>query len=360
MKFNKITLLGILFILIAVIISFTDILTPFIRPITYIFLMGSSKGKDEMFFGLMGLFLLLSQLNNIFKKDIDETKYLKISIAVGVVLLLSGILLEIIFRYQLGIGMATTFISMKGSMTSTSIIHSHLLKGIIGHIIVEIMGPIIPSGINTGASIYSYLPSASRIIVLLIPILFIFEVLAIQNRPAPTLIALAFSSSCLIIGSFDGGLFGAPAAFGIFGLITVLRNGYYINHVSGEILHDEKIIEEAEKIQPTYRNKGYSFKRFCFNRSLAYLIIILYIIIRTSIGIAGADPTHYTVEVINPEDNIDFNDIGVKKVNETTNKTTYWVDPDYNELDLINDLKISLKDKCDYYTVSWNIYSFFE
>ena len=58
----------------------TDIFNPIVRPITHIFLMGSSKGKDILFFGLLGIFLILPQ---VIKKDVDPTKYLKITIGLG-------------------------------------------------------------------------------------------------------------------------------------------------------------------------------------------------------------------------------------------------------------------------------------
>ena len=43
---NKYLISGVILILFAGILFVTDIFTPYIRPITYIFLMGSSKGKD--------------------------------------------------------------------------------------------------------------------------------------------------------------------------------------------------------------------------------------------------------------------------------------------------------------------------
>ena len=95
MKLNKTILVGALFILLAGVIFLTDILNPIIRPVTYLFLMGSSKGKDIIFFGLLGLFLILSQ---VIKKEIDTTKYLKISMIIGGVLLILGILLEVILK----------------------------------------------------------------------------------------------------------------------------------------------------------------------------------------------------------------------------------------------------------------------
>ena len=86
MKVNKTLLLGIIFILIAGVIFLTDILNPIIRPITYLFLMGSSKGKDIMFFGLIGLFLILSQ---VIKKEINTKKYFKVSLC-GKFLFING------------------------------------------------------------------------------------------------------------------------------------------------------------------------------------------------------------------------------------------------------------------------------
>ena len=180
MKVNKTILVGIIFIILAGVIFLTNSLNPIIRPITYLFLMGSSKGKDIIFFGLLGLFLILSQL---IKRDVDTNKYLKISIVIGSVLLISGIGLEVIFRYQMGINLNTVFCSMGSQMSSTSILHTHLLKAILGQIITTVIGPFIQSDINTGVGLYQYLPSFAFLIVLLIPILFITIVFASQKRP---------------------------------------------------------------------------------------------------------------------------------------------------------------------------------
>jgi len=130
MKVNKTILVGILLIILGGIIFLTDTLNPIIRPVTYLFLMGSSKGKDILFFGLFGLFLILSQ---VIDKEIDTNRYLKISIITGSLLLIFGILLEIIFRLQMDIKLNTVFCSMTNTMSSTSILHTHLLKSILGH-----------------------------------------------------------------------------------------------------------------------------------------------------------------------------------------------------------------------------------
>ncbi len=353
MKINKTILFGFLLILLAGIVFVSDILNPIIRPITYLFLMGSSKGKDIMFFGLVGLFLILSQLID---KEIDVTKYLKTSIILGVVLLVLGIILEIVFRLQMGIKLNTVFCAMSNTMSSTSILHTHLLKSILGAALTQIIGPFIQSDINTGVGLYSYVPSIGFLVILLIPILFIALVLAIQKRPWFTTLLIAFFSSCLLIGAIDGGMWGTPALVGILGLYLVYRNGYYLNYIIGTVFKDEKMLRENESIQPSYRNSGLSEIRYLFNRFLPYIIVIVIVALRFTIALAGAEPDYYTVEIANISDNVDFGDIPIEKIADET----YRVDSSYNEMELINDLKVPLNNSCDYYTVSWNAYSYIE
>ena len=85
MKINKTIFVGIIFIIIAGVIFISDILNPIVHPITHLFLMGSSKGKDIIFFGLMGALLISTQLFKDFK--IDSDKYLKITLVLGSVTL---------------------------------------------------------------------------------------------------------------------------------------------------------------------------------------------------------------------------------------------------------------------------------
>ena len=359
MKLNKTVIIGLIFILFSGIIFATNIFNPIIRPITYLFLMGSSKGKDIMFFGLLGLFLIIPQL---IRKDFDSEKYLKISMIVGWVLLISGILLEIVFRFQMGIKLNTVFCSMSNTMSSTSILHTHLLKSILGAILTQIIGPFIQSDINTGIGLYSYVPTLGYLVILLIPILFITLILAIRNRPWFTSLLLAFFSSCLIIGAIDGGLFGTPALVGILGLYLIYRNGFYLNYIIYTLLGDEKSLENNEEIQPVYRNRGFKEWRYLLNRFLIWFVVIAIILLRFSVAFAGAEPDCYTVDVVNPTGEIGLGNISVEVIdfenNTNLNKTTYHIDPSYNEMQLINDLNVPLKNSCDYYTVSWNAYSY--
>lgn len=361
MKVNKTLLLGIIFILIAGVIFLTDILNPIIRPITYLFLMGSSKGKDIMFFGLIGLFLILSQ---VIKKEINTQKYFKVSLLLGGVLLVLGILLEIIFRLQMGIKLNTIFCSMSRTMSSTSILHTHLLKSILGAVLSHIMGPFIQSDINTGVGLYSYVPSIGFLIILLIPILFITLVLANQKRQWPTNFLFSFFSSCLLIGAIDGGLFATPAIVGICGLYLVYTNGHYINYFVGFILKDQKLIENNEFKALPYKKPIQKDIKFLFKRFSFIFLVFFIIFLRFTIAFAGAEPDYYTVDIVNPSEDIDLGNISVEVVNYDTNNTsdkiTYKINPSYNEMELLNDLKVPLKNSCEYYTVSWNIYSYLQ
>jgi len=271
-----------------------------------------------------------------------------------------GIALEVIFRLQMGIKLNTVFCSMTSTMSSTSILHTHLLKSILGEALTQIIGPFIQSDINTGVGLYAYVPSFAFLIILLIPILFITIVLASQKRPWPTNFLLAFFSSCLIIGAIDGGLFGTPAIVGILGLYLIYRDGYYINNIIGKLLNDENLLKENELIQPVYRNRGFSQKRFLFNRVLIGILIFAVIFLRLTIAFAGAEPDYYTVNVANPSQEIDLGNINpeIIKIENSTDKITYHINNTYNEMQLLNDLKVPLNNSCEYYTVSWNVYSY--
>ena len=201
MKINKTILVGILFIIIAGVLFISDILNPIVHPITHLFLMGSSKGKDIIFFGLMGVLLISTQLFKDLR--IDSEKYLKITLVLGSITLISGILLEVIFRYQMGIGLNTIFMTIGKSISSTSILHTHLLKSIFGELITNLMGPFIGSEINTGVGLYQYIPSAAKVIIILIPITGITLLLALRNKRFVQTFLLSFFGCCLLIGALD-------------------------------------------------------------------------------------------------------------------------------------------------------------
>ena len=90
---------------------------------------------------------------------------------------------------------------------------------------------------------------------------------------------------------------------------------------------------------------------------------ILTIFLGLAVAFAGAEPDYYSVEIVNANDTIDLGNISVEAIDydsnaDGANKVIYKVDPSYNEMELLNELKIPLNNSCEYYTVSWNIYSY--
>ena len=356
MKINKIILVGILFIIIAGLLFVTDLLNPIIHQITYLFLMGSSKGKDIIFFGLMGLFLISTQMFKGLK--IDSDKFLKISIILGSITLISGILLEVLFRYQMGIGLNTIFMTIGKSISSTSILHTHLLKSIFGEVITNIMGPFIQSEINTGVGLYAYIPEVGKLIIILLPILFITLLLAIRNKRFVQTFLLSFFGCCLLIGALDGGMFATPSITGICGVFLIQRNGKCIEQIFEYIISGKKVCDEC-KIIPPFKDT-LDLIIVLIKRYLPYIVAGLIIGLRFSIAILGANTEYYEVDIYNPVENLELNDFPIKNVTHEQNKTHYIMDSNYNEMELLNDLKVPLNNSCEYYTVSWNIFSYLE
>ena len=357
MKINKTILVGILFIIIAGILFITDFLNPIIHPITHLFLMGSSKGKDIIFFGLMGIFLISTQLFKGLK--IDSERYLKITIILGSITLIAGILLEVLFRYQLGIGLNTIFMTTHKTVSSTSILHTHILKSVFGEFLTKIMGPFIQSGINTGADLYAYIPEAAKMVIILLPILFFTILLAIRNRRFAQTLILSFAGTCLLIGALDGGLFSTPAIIGICGVFCIQRNGDCIeNNIDKLLGRKRKKCEKCLSVPP-HKNNKMDLIVVIIKRYAPYIAAALIIFLRLTISFLGTNTEYYEVDVFNPTDNLELNSFPIENVTSHGNKTVYIIDSNYNEMKLLNNLKIPLKNKCDYFTLTWNTFSYF-
>ncbi len=334
----------------------SNILNPIVHPITHLFLMGSSKGKDIIFFGIMGLFLISSQ---IFKgKQTDSDKFLKISIILGSAVLIAGIGLEVLFRYEMNIGLNTIFMTMEKSISSTSILHTHLLKSVFGEVVTNLIGPFIDNEINTGVGLYTYIPEIGKIIIFMLPVLFITLLLSVRNKRFMQTFLLSFFASCLLIGALDGSLFATPSITGICGIYLIYTNGICIEKNWDYIIRKKKIPEKC-KLIPKYTGST-DFIIKLIKRYSPYIIAGFIIFLRFSIAFLGANTDYYEVNVINPTGNITLNEFPIEKINYEPNKTTYIINSNYNEMELLNDLKIPLNNTCEYYTLSWNTFSYLD
>ncbi|KZX15018.1 hypothetical protein MBCUT_18200 [Methanobrevibacter cuticularis] len=398
MKISRYTIAGIIFLLLSILIFFSNSLDFFIRPITELFLMGSSKGKDILFFAIIGLFLIFSQIfeyNNNFKENsivknlisfriskilkFNNRFYLKISIILFLITAILGLILEVVMRYYLGIGQLTIFVSMVPDPTTTSIIHSHIYKAILGNIITSTLTNV-PEGIHTADSLAQYVPVLANIIMIILPIMFLTLLASLKNRLFPTRLILIFAATCGLIGIVDGGLFSTPAIVGIFGMMIIYFDEYPLNYYIGKVLKIQSLTDKT-------RNKiifiqKHSMKSYLtFKRTVPYIFLILIIILRISIAILGTNTEYYEVAIFDPVDNLDLDNYSILSINESSNnssekknntsnlnsdvvngnnKVIIKFSAEYNEMDLLNSLTKSLENKSSSFTMSWNFYSYFK
>ena len=378
-KIGKYIPFGIIMIIFGSLLFFLSGIDQFIRPFTQPILMGSSKGKDIMFFVLFGLTIILSTIGDYekaydwFKKlsipEILKNKdfYLKLSLILLLFTAIAGLVVELYLRNSLGLDWNTILVIMNPSETSTSILHSHIYKGIFG-ILLGIFLSYIPSGIHTGSSLSAYTPNIISILFILIPIIYIIMVLSMQRRKAAPRIFLAITSTLGIIGLIDGGLFATPTIGGIYGILILMYNEEIFNGISDYITEKEKrpliksqLKEEFSEIKSIFSNKskekGKSVKKY-LKILIPHIALILIIILRFSIAFYGACPDSYELTVYDGHDLDALNQYDSLNLTEDGNKTTVYLSNQYNEMELLNNLAIDLEGKCDWYSLSWNIYSY--
>jgi hypothetical protein len=294
--------------------------------------MGSSEGKAIIFFFLMGSMLLFSQLinnSNYIKHSNIGSKtgnyYLKLVIILVLVTYIIGILFEIWIRTKFGVSMFTTFVSTTPNLSTSSIIHSHVFKSMLGMLISD-SGLYVPSNIHTGISIAQYIPKIALIIFAVLPTVYILGLLSLKNRNDLQKVLLIFALSTTLIGIVDGGLFSTPALIGI----AVLFGIYSI------------------KIPFSLRNL---IKPSTF--------IIILVIIRVIIGLIGSNPDVYEITVIGAQGAIDLQGFNILDEKVVGNKTIITVSSNINELVFFNQISKVLDDKYPAFFISWDIYSYF-
>ena len=367
-KINKYIPFGIILIIFGTLLFFLSGIDQFIRPFAQPILMGSSKGKDILFFVVFGITIILSTIGdndriynyfmnlNIPKILKDNDFYLKLSLALFLFTAIMGLVVEVYLRSTLGLDWNTILVIMNPSMTSTSILHSHLYKAIFGIILGGIL-TYIPAGIHTGSSLSAYTPSLIYVLFILIPIIYIAMVMSLQRRKWLSRILLAFTSTLGIIGIMDGGLFGTPAVGGIYGMLIILFNGNILDGFSDLLSRrDERDIVKSEISDKVSKNKESKIR--LFKKFLPHIALILIIVLRFSIAFYGACPDSYEVNIYNAYDIDALNQYDTLNLTEHQNKTTVYLSNEYNEMELLNNLAVSLDGKCDWYSLSWNIYSY--
>ena len=138
MDINRLSIIGIGLILFSVLIILVNSLDNIVLQLTYPFLMGSSEGKAIIFFFLMGSMLVLSQLMNnseYIRNSRISSKlgnyYLKLVIILVFCTFILGLIFEIWIRARFGVPIFTTFVSTSPTVSTSSIIHSHIFKSML-------------------------------------------------------------------------------------------------------------------------------------------------------------------------------------------------------------------------------------
>lgn len=378
-KINKYIPLGIMLIILGSSIYFLNGMDQFIRPFTQPILMGSSKGKDILFFVLFGITIILSTLGDnegiyaYFKKlpipKILKNKdfYLKLSLFLFLFAAVSALVVELYLRSTLKVSWNTILVILNPSLTSTSFLHSHLYKGIFGMILKTVLTNI-PSGIHTGSSLSAYTPNIISLLFILIPITYISMILSLQRRKVLSRLFLSFTSTIGIIGLIDGGLFGTPAIGGIYGMLILIYNNKIVDGISDYMVKKENkdslmniLKEEWKLIKSILSGKIKENKKDLdkyLKIALPHIALIIIIVLRFSIAFYGASPDFYELTVYNGHDLDGLNQYNTLNVTDDGNKTIVYISNEYNEMELLNNLAITLDGKCDWYSLSWNVYSY--
>jgi len=366
MKINKYIPIGIILIIIGIGLYLLSGIDQFIRPFTQPILMGSSKGKDILFFVLFGMTLILSTIGDNEKivkwfKSLDINKklknrrfYLKLSLLLFLITAISGLIIEIYLRYTLGIGIFTIFVSMNPNLTTTSILHSHLYKSLFGVILSNVL-TYIPVGIHTGSSLEVYTPQITKLLFFLIPLTYIVMVISIQRRKPISRVFLSFTSTLGIIGIIDGGLFATPAVGGIYGILVILYNEVILDHISDFLFKRKK--DKNKSNNKNSFDKSKINVKIILKMLIPHLLLIFIIFLRFSIAFYGASPDSYELIISNPQD-VDLNQYEIINIVKSPQQENITISNKYNEMELLNKLAINLEGKCDWYSLSWNIYSY--
>ncbi len=328
---NRIAVTGIVLIMVGILVYAVNIFHVAANSLFYPLLLGSSEGKPVIFFLLMGSLLLFNAIivsGRITRRfafmDIwDSRRYLKYALIIILLTYATGILIEVWLRLNFGVSLFTVFVSLNPDASSTSIIHSHVFKSIIGTVFHNI-GATTPSNINTGDSLLQFISPVAYIILLTWPLTYITSLISMDNRMGHYKIIIAFATSLTMIGMIDGGIFSNPAVIGFAGLIGM----YYI----------KEPFSPRNLIKPT-------------------LIVLLVILAGLSLEIAGSNTDYHQVTLIHQTEPINWNGYDILST-ENTNQTINIKYSQNDNKQLINLFK-TIKGKADGFFITWNFYSYF-
>lgn len=387
-------LIGLFFMIFGILLFIFKPVDAFIRPVTSLFLMGSSAGKDILFFELFGFFILAVFSEKEFLKDKnysflnkENNFYIKHILIISSITLIIGQIIEIYIRLSMNVSIFTTLVSTIPKASTTSILHSHVFKGVFTQIATNFL--TVPSSINTGSSLMTFIPPIAYIVFLAVPVLIILAILAMRTMQKVKLFTILFASTCLIIGMIDGGFFSTPILLALTVFYWTYTSKNEIKDVNKEMILDyiknalSNIAILISVVTLIFISSAIYFGIINVHYILIPLVLLLItvlvkkqfitdnnfmnhidkttiiigslIILRVIIGLMGTNVEYYEITVIDGVENDEifseyeivgeFNDVKLIKSSE-------------NERDTLIYLKDNLNAKG--FFMSWNSLSFFK
>ncbi|WP_084790455.1 hypothetical protein [Methanosphaera sp. WGK6] len=328
---TKSIILGIVLIILGVIILVTNHIDSFVTSLLWPLLEGSSEGKTVLFLGLMGSLLIFSSIINqnivlkekIYENETSHLKYLRIVLIMLVICAIFGVFIEFIIRQQFGVSFFTILTAMDPNTSTTSPMHSHVYKSILGYVSYY----FVPSHVNTGSSILKYALPYAYIIIPVWICSYILSIIAIANmKIIPRSISIV-TISMILIGILDGGLFSQPFLIGLFILLII------------------------------YFAKGHlEYKSFINPVVIMGYILLIAVIIE----VGGTDTSCHTLTVINQTEPVDMSEYNVTNINVNGDTTTYTLNCNTPDKELIKNVFSSFEGKSDVTFMSWNFYSYLD
>ncbi|MDP3013796.1 MAG: hypothetical protein Q8M92_06095 [Candidatus Subteraquimicrobiales bacterium] len=338
MKIDRIDILGIILIFLGIFIFFTGFLDELVVMITWPLLSGSSEGKAVLFFLGMGSLLILNSLIKSRRGVLDKIglklenyspdgrKYLKMVIILVLLTYAAGIILEIFIRLKYGVSPLTLFVSLNPNPASTSPMHSHVFKSVLGYL-VSLVGFNIPIHIHTGGSLIQQVTPGAFLILFTLPAAYITGLLSLDNRRDAYRLIMAFSITLTLVGMLDGGLFSQPGLIGLAGILG---------------MHAIKSpFKPRQLLIPT-------------------ILIALLIVTGVALETVGSNSDYHELTIINPHLPLDLQGYTVISMQEKNDRTIIRIKADRSDKETIESLFVSLKGKADGFFMTWNFASYFD
>lgn len=321
-----------LFILLALIILVTDSIDTFITNLLWPLLEGSSEGKTVIFLGIIGSFIILDVAidkiefinKRVYTSDDVHFKYLLMTILILLACAFFGFALELYIRQSMGVSPFTILTSMHPYPSTSSPMHSHAYKSVLGVLSYY----IVPSHVNTGISILKYVIPYAYVVIPVWILTYITGLIGLHRMTGLNKSVCILALTLALIGLLDGGLYSQPFLIGI-GFLWLM---YYTN--------DEKL----------------KLKHF-----IKPVVIMGYILLIAMIcEVGGSDTTYHTLTVINQTEPVDMSEYNVVEYVQDGEKTTYVMNTTIPDKQLITSVFDKFKDKSDATFMSWNFYSYFD